>query len=222
MAEDDAINQEIVMSVLSDAGLSVDVVSNGLQVMAAHQVHVYSMILMDCQMPELDGYDACRQLRDLGETMPIIALTGDSDRERCSKAGMTDCLSKPFDNAHLISMLKLYQAKVLCMDRIRTLQRMGAEPSGSLLNRLIELFSLSKISALAQLSVAVAKPDLMLLRSIAHRLKSSTANLGLLRLAALFETLESSHTGSQKAVNIVSQLGEEMSLAEDALKAALL
>lgn len=115
LAEDNFINQRVTTKMLSHIGcLVVDVVSNGLQAMEALTHKHYDLILMDCQMPEMDGYEASRNIR-VRETistqashLPIIALTGhamDGDRDRCLAAGMDDFLPKPFNIKQLWEIL---------------------------------------------------------------------------------------------------------------------
>ena len=111
LAEDNEINQIVAVKQLTSLGLKVDVASNGNEVLQALEQRSYSLILMDCQMPELDGIDAARQIREKGYSktdLPIIALTAhvfDEDRKRCIDAGMNDFLSKPLSLAQLNGVL---------------------------------------------------------------------------------------------------------------------
>ena len=111
LAEDNEINQIVAVKQLTSLGLKVDVASNGNEVLQALEQRSYSLILMDCQMPELDGIDAARLIRDKGYSktdLPIIALTAhvfDEDRKRCIDAGMNDFLSKPLSLTQLNGVL---------------------------------------------------------------------------------------------------------------------
>ena len=111
LAEDNEVNQIVAVKQLMSLGLKVDVASNGNEVLQALEQRSYSLILMDCQMPELDGIDAARLIRDKGYSktdLPIIALTAhvfDEDRNRCIDAGMNDFLSKPLSLKQLNSVL---------------------------------------------------------------------------------------------------------------------
>lgn len=111
LAEDNEINQIVAVKQLTSLGLKVDVAGNGNEVLQALEQRSYSLILMDCQMPDLDGIDATRQIRQKGYSktdLPIIALTAhvfDDDRKRCLEAGMNDFLSKPLSLSHLKSVL---------------------------------------------------------------------------------------------------------------------
>jgi two-component system sensor histidine kinase/response regulator len=103
VAEDNVVNQKVVLAQLRKIGHAADVVADGLEVLAAMKQIPYDLILMDCQMPEMDGYEATRTLRSFapqgtGRRPWIIALTAsanESDRQRCIDAGMDDYISKP-------------------------------------------------------------------------------------------------------------------------------
>ena len=108
LAEDNAINQKVALGTLKKLGYAADVVGNGLEVLAALKRTSYNIIFMDCQMPEMDGFAASRQIRKVeenaGEPCPwtapvhIIALTAiamQGDREKCLAAGMDDYITKP-------------------------------------------------------------------------------------------------------------------------------
>jgi signal transduction histidine kinase/CheY-like chemotaxis protein len=111
LAEDNEINQIVAVKQLESLGLKVDVASNGNEVLQALEQGSYALILMDCQMPELDGIEATRQIREKGYSktdLPIIALTAhvfEEDRKRCIDAGMNDFLSKPLSLTQLSSVL---------------------------------------------------------------------------------------------------------------------
>ncbi|AZZ37488.1 hypothetical protein CIK05_12020 [Bdellovibrio sp. qaytius] len=108
VAEDNMINQEITLRMLKKAGYRAEVVANGKEALAAVVDIKYDLILMDCQMPEMDGYEATRALRLNQFTSPIIALTANAfkeDRDKCIAAGMSDFLTKPLYIDHLIGVL---------------------------------------------------------------------------------------------------------------------
>jgi PAS domain S-box-containing protein len=101
LAEDNLVNQRVAMAVLKKLGLSADLASNGEEAVRAFHSGRYDLVLMDCQMPEVDGFQATRRIRDLetpGRHVPILAMTANAmegDRERCLQAGMDDYLPKP-------------------------------------------------------------------------------------------------------------------------------
>ena len=115
MAEDNAINQRVGKLILQRAGYNIDLVSDGNEALEAHRAKPYDLILMDCQMPTMDGFEASRQIRMLEHPQPvIIAVTANAlvgERERCLNAGMDDYLSKPFQAEQLVSVVKKWVAE---------------------------------------------------------------------------------------------------------------
>jgi CheY-like chemotaxis protein len=110
MAEDNAINQRVGKLILQRAGYNIDLVADGNEALEAHRAHPYDVILMDCQMPTMDGFEASRQIRQLDQPQPIIiAVTANAlvgERERCLNAGMDDYLSKPFQADQLVAVVR--------------------------------------------------------------------------------------------------------------------
>jgi CheY-like chemotaxis protein len=109
MAEDNLINQRVGKLILQRAGFSVDVAADGVETLEAHKKHPYDIVLMDCQMPHMDGFEASLEIRKLPLAQPaIIAVTANAlvgERERCLNAGMDDYLSKPFQAEQLVAIV---------------------------------------------------------------------------------------------------------------------
>ena len=118
VAEDNPINQEVILEILSGLGYTADIVGNGRLAVAAWQSGGYPMILMDCQMPELDGYAAAREIREResgGQRVAIIAVTAHAlvgERERAIAAGMDDYVTKPVDPRLLQDALERWWPRV--------------------------------------------------------------------------------------------------------------
>ena len=114
LAEDNPVNQEIALLMLETLGCSVTVAQNGREVVDQAQTTTYDLILMDCQMPELDGFEATRLIREWEQSnsriaTPIVALTAHAtsgDREQCLAAGMNEYISKPFSMERLQAVLR--------------------------------------------------------------------------------------------------------------------
>lgn len=110
LVEDNAVNQELAVAMLEAIGCTVTLATNGLDAVSAYSRGGYDLILMDCLMPDMDGFEATRRIREIeaaastGVRLPIIAVTANAmtgDRERCLASGMDDYLSKPFSQAQL-------------------------------------------------------------------------------------------------------------------------
>jgi CheY-like chemotaxis protein len=110
LAEDNAVNQKLALRILERLGYRADIASNGLEAVESVERQIYDVILMDVQMPEMDGLDATRNIRKLAQiTQPhIIAMTANAmegDREMCIAAGMNDYVSKPIRVNELVDAL---------------------------------------------------------------------------------------------------------------------
>jgi len=113
VAEDNHVNQKVAQAMLKKMGLWADMVANGQEAVKALQLIPYDLVLMDCQMPEMDGFKATRCIRQLGSkalnpSIPIIAMTAaamQGDRDRCIQAGMSDFMAKPVQKRELAEML---------------------------------------------------------------------------------------------------------------------
>jgi CheY-like chemotaxis protein len=119
VVEDHAVNQRITCRFLELLGLTCDVATNGREAVEWTTRQAYDLVLMDCQMPEMDGYEATRAIRfreGLGRRVPVIAVTADAmegTRQRCLQAGMDDYISKPLKKDELHAMLRKWLAPAL-------------------------------------------------------------------------------------------------------------
>jgi len=122
VAEDEYINKILIRTLLGQAGYHVTVVSNGREAVNAWRGGVFDCILMDIQMPEMDGYEAVSRIREAEQTdqhIPIIAMTAHAmtgDRQKCLTVGMDDYVSKPIDGASVLQLLRHYLPETTSAD----------------------------------------------------------------------------------------------------------
>ncbi|MGH9660395.1 MAG: response regulator, partial [Bryobacteraceae bacterium] len=111
LAEDNAVNQKVASRILEKLGCQVEIAANGADAVRMCSSRAFHLVLMDCQMPEMDGYAAAAEIRRLengSRRTPIVALTAHAlpnDRQECLDAGMDDYLAKPFDADALRSVI---------------------------------------------------------------------------------------------------------------------
>ena len=215
LAEDNPINQEVAQAMLQGFGCSVDIAQNGQEAIQAVENGSYDLVLMDCMMPEMDGYGATAEIRRRQNTgqlpyFPIIALTANAiegDREKCLIAGMDDYLAKPFkaeallrvikswvNSDHLISSVasELAVAKETIIDDAALDAIRSLDPKGGfeLLQRIINLYLNNAKALLESLEQGWEKGDLDIIRTASHTLKSSSHQVGAHGLAELCREIE--------------------------------
>jgi len=215
VAEDSPLNQQVALKQLEKLGYAADVVVDGEQALAAHARTPYKIILMDCQMPGISGYEATWQIRnreqekagaaDAGKRVYIIAMTANTqadNREKCTAAGMDGFINKPVQLAELESVLLhalADQAAAKELDAvidpviIAGLRQLRTPGKPDPLVELVDLFLREAPAQLDTLTDAVAKNDFSSLSrtiSAASALKGSASNLGARNLAALCDEIE--------------------------------
>ncbi|MEZ4238341.1 MAG: ATP-binding protein [Myxococcota bacterium] len=197
VAEDHVINREVALAMLEQIGCTAEIAGNGHEALERLAAGPYDAVLMDCQMPQMDGFEATRELRrrEAALGLPrvrVIALTANAlagDRERCLAAGMDDFVSKPFHEQELWAALAQVAARTpppperapsepVLDDKIVTSIR---SLSAGLLPRLVEVFAGTSRAELATVARGLAEGDRALVRKAAHALKGSSSNLGALR-----------------------------------------
>ncbi len=220
VAEDNQVNQKVAVKMLERLGYKADVAANGLEAVEALSRIPYSAVLMDVQMPEMDGYEATTEIRrreeSEGRHTPVIAMTANAmqgDRERALEAGMDDYVSKPVKAEELDAVLERWllqdEEKVEpdtsapgagngtvtpngSIDRsvLEGLRELQEEGEPDILKELIELFLEDVPPQLKVLREAEERNDAKSVERIAHTLKGSCGNLGAVRMAATCAELE--------------------------------
>ncbi|MBI2927326.1 MAG: response regulator [Verrucomicrobia bacterium] len=218
IAEDNAVNQKVALRQLEKLGYTADLVANGLEVIEAAQRIAYDVILMDCQMPELDGYETSVYLRQQGcadapedrgrPRLHIVAMTANAmqgDRDRCLAAGMDDYISKPVEVEELQAALERAlatrgerparssdTAHVVNPRALANLRELGGPGQTDPLTEFIDIFLEDTPMNLERLRAALGQRDANGVARAAHALKGSSANLGaegVMTLCAELETL---------------------------------
>jgi two-component system sensor histidine kinase/response regulator len=213
LAEDNLVNQEVAREILLDAGCSVDVVGNGEEAVAAVRANAHDLVLMDCHMPEMDGFEATRRIRSEGSRVPVIALTADAiqgDRDRCLAAGMNDYVTKPIDPDALLDAIRALLAPAAPAQK--PLVPQAAAPATApdsfqppinmndllhrcrgketLARRVLDTFAATIDDQLAQLRDSLATCDWVVFSRVAHTIKGASANLAATRVSAVAAELE--------------------------------
>ena len=214
LAEDNVVNQKVALRLLAQMGYRADVAANGLEAIEAVERQTYDVVLMDVQMPELDGFEASREInRRWPAARPrIVAMTANAmqgDRELCVAAGMDDYVAKPIRVEELVSALERSPAHreatappapsadparpaapaASAIDRA-VFERLVATTGGPFVAELIDTFGEDARELLATLRRTLAATDVDAFRRAAHSLKSTAESLGATGLAALARELE--------------------------------
>ncbi|MEA2161529.1 MAG: two-component system, sensor histidine kinase and response regulator, partial [Solirubrobacteraceae bacterium] len=217
LAEDNLTNQKVAVAMLSGAGYLVDTVLNGAAAVKAVAAQSYDAILMDCQMPELNGYEATAAIRAAegsGRRTPIIAMTAGArreDSERCLAGGMDAYLAKPISKGGLLALVaRAVQGEpvvvaeprrwvpigsgdepVIDQDVFNELYVLGSEGDAAFLSDLVKQFVDKTRLLLVELRAALEAGDTVLAGRIAHNIKGGCSQLGGRRLASACGRLES-------------------------------
>ena len=214
LVEDNTANQAVALGVLSNLGFNISIANNGLEAIAAYSTNNYDLILMDCQMPEMDGFEATRKIRlqehEQEKHVPIIALTANAmedDKQRCYDAGMDDYLCKPFDIDELINILNTW---IIGVNKVNNLPQpaQASKPvskdelidfdvlvklkniMGSHFDELIPAFIEGVENYFNDLKSMNTQDNMQEIERFAHSIKSSSANIGAQTLAKNCAQLE--------------------------------
>jgi len=240
VADDNHINQKVVASLLKKMGHRADVVGNGKEALEAFKLVPYDILFMDVQMPEMDGFEVCRQIRALeqkkGQHTPIIAITAHArkaDREKCLAAGMDDYVSKPIKPRDLKAALARRMVGVKYIPTINgateasthadvlniseALDLVGG--NRELLREIARIFLDQYPQLLEKTHQALTRSDFESLGGAAHTLASSVGQLAGQRAWAAAKKLEQvSNEGNQsQASEALAELERELQLLRSAV-----
>jgi PAS domain S-box-containing protein len=219
LAEDNSVNQIVARNMLKALGCTPDIVQNGKEALDAVRAARYDIVLMDCQMPVMDGYAASRAIREHesatgASRLPIVALTANAlvgDKEQCLAAGMDDHLAKPYSREQLATMLVRWLPPELVerpagvranaaaqaparetgsLDRDALENIRSIDGDGTVLTEVIKVFLKDAPVQIAALRGALATGNSAELGSVAHGMKSASYNVGAQALGNLCQRLE--------------------------------
>jgi two-component system sensor histidine kinase/response regulator len=232
LVEDNPVNQRVAQRVLQKLAADVTLANNGAEALERIAESNFDAVLMDCQMPVMDGFTATRRIRDTerangrGKRLPIIALTANvmsEDRENCIAAGMDAHLGKPIEPAQLIHCLGRYLkpdivAPEVDMDALRELTGGDIEFE----RELVETFVSSGDKCLAEILTAYRAKDFETIGKRAHALKGASANIHASGLAAAASSLESAARANSTAEidGLVQELTEKLQAVNAELRKA--
>jgi CheY-like chemotaxis protein len=215
LAEDNEMNQQVATAMLVSRGHLVDTVSNGREAVAAVERETYDVILMDVQMPEMDGFEATHAIRALpqGRHLPIIALTAHAlsgERERCLSHGMTDYLPKPFKGHELFALIEArgeprtapQTSTTAALPTVDPVDLEGFKSSmrdagaGKAIGSILDAFISQVPARLATLEAAAVSGNAEAITRAAHVLRGAAGTIGARQLADLLEHVETAaHDG---------------------------
>jgi CheY-like chemotaxis protein len=237
LAEDNPVNQRFAVRILEKRGHTVVVATNGREALDLRRREAFDAVLMDVQMPEMDGFEAAAAMRAYeraeGGHVPIIAMTAHAmkgDKERCLAAGMDAYVSKPLQAREFLNVVEGQASpdgagepgdgqSAAVFDREQTLDRVAGDRA--LLKEIVELFLESAPESIDELRRAIAKGDAAALERAAHSLKGAVGNFGAratqaaaLRLETMGRTKDLTHAEEAFAL-----LAEELARLQPALSA---
>ncbi len=240
LVEDNIMNQKVALNILGRYGYFADVAGNGVEALAALTRTAYDIVLMDVQMPEMDGLEATREIhrRYKPSARPwIIALTANtlaSDRQFCFDAGMNDFIGKPIDPQQLRdTMARAVVAvtarrenppedEVEIIDRSVLMQYLAPEneSDATMLREVVRMYMMDIPIKMHELAEALARRDQRAVTFFAHNIQGSCAMLGAARLAAHCRQLaqEVSEEGYDRAMATMTNIGEEFDLLQSVLR----
>jgi CheY-like chemotaxis protein/HPt (histidine-containing phosphotransfer) domain-containing protein len=237
LVEDNPVNQEVASEMIRSLGCDVHVAEDGVQALEILANARYDVVLMDCQMPRVDGFEATRALRareEEDQRTPVVALTAnvmEGDREACLEAGMDDYLPKPFDRDALRSVLRRWlpqggpgahpsgaALETTALDAIRAL---NPARGSALVAKVVGAYLASAPAALDELRACAEAGNCDGLSFQAHALKSSSGHVGARRMVELARALEHEARGGQlaRAKDLVDALDAEWRGVRAALEA---
>ncbi len=216
IVEDNPINQQVTQKILEQIGLKAESVGNGLEALETCGEKDFHLVLMDCQMPVMDGFEATEKIRHQNKNLQdqkIIALTASAtveERKRCFEVGMDDYLSKPFTKNDLANIIEKYfdfqsddlnldletniiqhsLKNIIAPEVLQNFLEIEANGQEGFISEILNVFLDHSEEKFAELREAFSQKDKEQIKQLAHNLKGSSANTGLSNLSNGFAELE--------------------------------
>jgi PAS domain S-box-containing protein len=243
LAEDNLINQQVALAMLDKLGYGVKTVGNGAEAIEALRRGTYDLVLMDCMMPQMDGYEATRRIREQrtgirNPQIPIIALTADAmsgDRDKCLQAGMSDYITKPVDLGKLAEVLKKWLTAEsaskkdlpasgaparteVVFDQEEFMARLMGDKN--LADKVVSGFLCDAPRQLLNLKKKIEAGDIEDTKRLAHTVKGVAATMSAEAMRAVsFEMQEAAAAGKlDRAAALLPQLQQQFELVKKAMK----
>ncbi len=223
LVEDNEVNRVLALELLQEEGYLISVANNGQEALEMLGKEIFDCVLMDCQMPVMDGYEATRKIRKSGNTIPIIAFTANAmsgDKKKCIDAGMSDYISKPFKFMELTYLLDKWisknkkntetQSDAPTIDKrvegefpdlagIETKEGLRvAGGNTEIYKKILEKFYQVNLNTLTEIKKALENNETLVAARQAHTVRGSAASIGAKDLADISQRLESAIKEEQK------------------------
>jgi len=244
LVEDVIVNQLVARGLMSGYNLTIDIANNGQEAVKKQLQKQYDLILMDCQMPIMDGFDATKKIRETDKKVIIIALTANalsSDKDKCLSVGMNDYLAKPYNREQLISILDKWLNKQaatiepssttnndlenhqpdfslsICKEKLEEMKNI----MGEVFNELIPAFIEQSDQLINSMSEHLSNKQLDVVERHAHSMKSSSLNVGaeaLSNLSMILETMARNNDDTELLKEKIIEISTEYEHVKQALK----
>ena len=240
LAEDNAANQKVAITMLRMLGCQIDLAEDGQQALSKLKERSYDVILMDCQMPNMDGFAATAKIRDrekqlqVASPVPIIAVTANAlitDRDRCLAAGMSDYISKPFriadlkegierwlpDDRSTVALASSGDTSAIGIPEFDELRELGANTME--LEEIVTCYFESSAASIDGMTAAIHSQDRESLRALAHKLKGGCGQVGAHKVASICLELKdgATHADWESIAEVFARLTQDIVEANDKL-----
>ncbi len=238
LVEDILVNQKVALGQLSKFDLEIDIANNGKEALNLFSNNHYDLILMDCQMPVMDGFEATEEIRKINKTIPVIAVTANalsSDKEKCKAAGMSDYLAKPFNRQQLVNILSRWlnnaepemqntleqpqqesNTEILDYNALKQMK----EAIGSVFEQLIPAYIEQSDKMIQNLEELLKTNDIETLTRYAHSMKSSSKNVGaeiISKSASILEKMCHENTDTKQLQIQIKEVIQDYEAAKSSL-----